>query len=163
MAAHCFGITAITSVLSEHLDVVDEIKLYQTCSTVYSGNKVHRDVLQNLREYYWCNKVIPTLQVILTSCHLPTMTAGNPTDQKLVAGGSGGDHFSSKVVTDPAAYLLYNFGNESDPNVDPGYEFIVDLSTKWECMILMTVMTIVCVLSCLDIILGKELLFHPYC
>ena len=62
MAAHCFGITAITSVLSEHLDVVDEIKLYQTCSTVYSGNKVHRDLLQNLRDYYWGDKVILTLQ-----------------------------------------------------------------------------------------------------
>ena len=62
MAAHCLGITSITSVLSECLDVVDEIKLYQTCSTVYSGNKVHRDILQNLREYYWGNQVIPTLQ-----------------------------------------------------------------------------------------------------
>ena len=62
MAAHCFGITAITGVLSEHLDVVDETRLYQTSSTAYSGNKVHRDVLQELREYYWGYKVIPTLQ-----------------------------------------------------------------------------------------------------
>ena len=90
------------------------------------------------------------------------MTAGNPTDQELVAGDRGGDHFSSKVVNDPAAYLRYDFGNGSNPNADPGYEFIADLSTKWESMILMAVMMIVCVLSCLDIILGKELLFHPY-
>ena len=62
MAAHCFGITAITSVLSEYLDVVIEIKLYQTCSTVYSGNKEHRDVLKNLREHYWGTSVLPTLQ-----------------------------------------------------------------------------------------------------
>ena len=62
MAAHCFGILSITSVLSEHLDVVDEIKLYGTCSTVYSGNKVHRGILQELREYFWGYRVIPTLQ-----------------------------------------------------------------------------------------------------
>ena len=62
MAALCFGILSITSVLSEHLDVVDEIKLYAACSAIYSGNKVHRDVLQNLREYLWGNKVTPTLQ-----------------------------------------------------------------------------------------------------
>ena len=91
------------------------------------------------------------------------MTAGSPTNQELVAGDRGGDQFSSKVVNHPAVYLRYNFGNESDPNADPGYEFIADLSTKWECMILMTVMTIVCVISCVDIIIGKEILFHPYC
>ena len=62
MAAHCFGILSITSVLSEHLDVVDEIKLYGTCSTIYSGNKVHRDILHELREYVWGTRVIPTLQ-----------------------------------------------------------------------------------------------------
>ena len=62
MAAHCLGITSITSVLSEHLDMVDEIKLYQTCSTVYSGNKVHRDILQELPEYFYGTRVIPTLQ-----------------------------------------------------------------------------------------------------
>ena len=62
MAAHCFGIPWITSVLSEHLDVVDEIKLYRTCSTIYSGNKVHRDILRELRDYYYAYNVIPTLQ-----------------------------------------------------------------------------------------------------
>ena len=114
-------------------------------------------------EYVWKFALKSYVIVVLTSCHLPTMTAGNPTDQELVAGDRGGNQFSSKVVTDPAAYLLYDLGNKSDPNADPGYEFIADLSTKWESMILMTVMTVVCVLSCLDIILGKELLFHPYC
>ena len=62
MAALCFGILSITSVLSEHLDVVDEIKLYGTCSTIHSGNKVHRDILRELRDYYYGYKVIPTLQ-----------------------------------------------------------------------------------------------------
>ena len=91
------------------------------------------------------------------------MTAETSTDQELVAGDRGGDQVSSKVVKDPAVYLRYNFKNESDPNADPGYEFIADLSTKWECMIIMTVTTIVCVISCVDVIIGKEMLFHPYC
>ena len=91
------------------------------------------------------------------------MTAGNPTDQELVAGDRGGNQNSSKVVTDPAAYLRYDFANESDPKANPGHEFIADLPTRWTCMTLITVMTIVCVSGCLDIILGKELLFHPYC
>ena len=62
MAALCFGILSITSVLSEHLDVVDEIKLYATCPAIYSGNKVHRDILLNIRNYYYGYKVTPTLQ-----------------------------------------------------------------------------------------------------
>ena len=194
MAAHCLGITAITSVLSECLDVVDEIKFYQTCSTVYSGNKVHRDILQNLRKYYWGNQVILTCKeprikelvkhhpmrhpfteyvwrfvlksymiVILASGHLPTMTAGIPTDQKLVAGDRGDNQISINVVTDSAAYLHHDFVNESDPNANPGHEFIANLPIKWKCMALMIVMMIVCVSGCLDTILVKELLFHPYC
>ena len=62
MAARRFGILSITSVLSEHLDVVDEIKLYATCSAIYSGNKVHRDILLNIRNYYYGYKATPTLQ-----------------------------------------------------------------------------------------------------
>ena len=55
-------ILSITDVLSEHLDVVDETLLYATCSTIYSGNKVHRDILRELRDYYYGYNVIPTLQ-----------------------------------------------------------------------------------------------------
>ena len=62
MAAHCFGILSITDVLSEHIDVVEEIRLYATCSAIYSGNKVHRDILKELRDYYYAYNVIPTLQ-----------------------------------------------------------------------------------------------------
>ena len=91
------------------------------------------------------------------------MTAGIPTDQKLVAGDRGDNQISIKVVTDSAAYLRHDFVNESDPNANPGHEFIADLPTKWKCMTLTTVMMIECVSGCLDIILGKELLFHPYC
>ena len=90
------------------------------------------------------------------------MTAGSPTNQELVAGSRGGGQVSSKAVNDPAVFLRYNFINESNPKADLGYEFIADLSTKWECMILMTVMTIVCVISCVDVIIGREILFHPY-
>ena len=91
------------------------------------------------------------------------MTAGNPTDPEIVAGDRGGDQISSKVVTDPAAYLRHDFTNGSDPETNPMHEFIADLRTRWECATLFTVMTIVCVSGCLDIILGKELLFHPHC
>ena len=30
-------------------------------------------------------------------------------------------------------------------------------------MIFMPIMTIVCVISCVDVIIGQEILFHPYC
>ena len=87
--------------------------------------------------------------VVLSSCHLPTTLAGNLTDQGLVAGDRGGDQVSNKIVNNSVA--------------DPKHEFVTHLSSKWECMILMTIMTIVCAISCVDVIIGKELLFHPYC
>ena len=183
MAAHCFGILSITDVLSEHIDVVEEIRLYATCSAIYSGNKVHRDILKELRDYYYSYNVIPTLQrhhsqgsdegqetaqaapplyryvwssalkiymiVVLSSCHLPTTLAGNLTDQGLVAGDRGGENVSSNIVNNSVAGLKE--------------EFVADISTKWECMIFMVIMTIVCVISCVDVIIGKEILFHPYC
>ena len=51
MAAHCFAITAITSVLSEHLDVISELKLYQTSSAIHTGNRGHLNDLANLRSH----------------------------------------------------------------------------------------------------------------
>ena len=89
------------------------------------------------------------LIVVLSSCHLPTTLAGNLTDQGLVAGDRGGDQVSSNIVNNSVADLKH--------------EFVADISTKWECMILMTIMTIVCVISCVDVIIGKDVLFHPYC
>ena len=91
------------------------------------------------------------------------MTAGSPTGPEIVAGDRGGDQISSKVVTDPAAYLHYDYSNGPVPEMNPRQEFIADLRTRWECAILLTIMTIVRVPGCLDTILGKELLFHPYC
>ena len=64
------------------------------------------------------------------------MTAGNPTDQEPVAGDRGGNQISSKVVTDPAAYLRYDFTNGSDPEKNLKQEVIADLRTRWECVIL---------------------------
>ena len=52
MAAHCFAITAVTSVLSEHLDVISELKLYQTCSAIHTGNRGNLNVLANLRSHH---------------------------------------------------------------------------------------------------------------
>ena len=51
MAAHCFAITAVTSVLAEHMDVISELKLYQTCSAIHAGNRVHMNVLAKLRSH----------------------------------------------------------------------------------------------------------------
>ena len=53
MAAHCFGILSITDTLSEHIAVEDEVRLYGTCSSIYEGNKAHRDILKELRDYYY--------------------------------------------------------------------------------------------------------------
>ncbi len=53
MAAHCFGILSITDTLSEHTAVEDEVRLYGTCSSIYEGNKAHRDILKELRDYYY--------------------------------------------------------------------------------------------------------------
>ena len=77
------------------------------------------------------------------------MTAETPTDQELVAGDRGGNQVSSNIVNDPAADLKQ--------------EFVADISTKWECMIFMVIVTIVCVISFVDVIIGKDILFHPYC
>ena len=62
MAAHCFGILSITDTLSEHIEVEDEVRLYGTCSSIYDGNKAHRDILKELRDYYYAYNVPPTLQ-----------------------------------------------------------------------------------------------------
>ena len=72
MAAHCFGILSITDTLSEHIEVDDEVRLYGTCSSIYDGNKAHRDILKELRDYYYSyryreqqsltRRVLPTLQ-----------------------------------------------------------------------------------------------------
>ena len=114
-------------------------------------------------EYVWKVALKSYMLVTPTLCHLLTMTAGNPTDPEIIAKGRGGDQISSKVVTDPAAYLHYDFSNGPDPETNPRQEFIADFRTRWESAILLTLMTIVCVSGWLDTILGKELLFHPHC
>ena len=138
--------------------------LYLPCKDIIVKDPVKCNPMRHpFTEYVWSFALKIYMIVVLSSCHLPTIPAGNPTDQELVAGDRGGDQVSSKVVNDPAVYLRYNFKNESAPDADPRHEFVADLSTKWECMIFMTVMTIVCVISCVDIIIGREILFHPYC
>ena len=52
MAAHCLAITAISSVLSGHLDVINETNLYKTCSAIHTGNRGHLDVLALLRSHH---------------------------------------------------------------------------------------------------------------
>ncbi len=49
MAALCLAITSVTSILAEHLDVIAELRLCQTCSCIHTGNKEHLKVLANLR------------------------------------------------------------------------------------------------------------------
>ena len=62
MATRCFRMIAITEVLSEHLEIDNEIWLYATCTEVHQGNKVHRDILRELREFYYSPHGPPTLQ-----------------------------------------------------------------------------------------------------
>ena len=62
MAAHCFGILSITDTLCEHIEVEEEVRLYGTCSSIYEGNKAHRDILKELRDYYYSYYVPPTRQ-----------------------------------------------------------------------------------------------------
>ena len=109
----------------------------------------YNQVRHPFTEYVWSSALKIYMIVVLGSCHLPTTLAGNLTDRGLVAGSRGGDQISNNIVNNSVA--------------DPKHEFVADLSTKWECMIFMTIMTIVCVISCVDVIIGKENWFHPYC
>ena len=70
----------------------------------------------------------------LRLCHLPTTLAGTLTDQGLVAGSRGEKAVSSNIVNNSAAGL-----ND---------EFVPDISSKWECMILLTIMAIMCMSGC---------------
>ena len=109
----------------------------------------YNQVRHPFTEYVWSSALKIYMIVVLSSCHLPTTLAGNLTDQGLVAGDRGGENVSSNIVNNSVAGLKQ--------------EFVADISTKWECMIFMTIMTIVCVISCVDVIIGKDFLFHPYC
>ena len=51
MAAPCLAITAVTGILAEHLDVISELKLHQTCSCIHKGNQEHLKVLAKLRSF----------------------------------------------------------------------------------------------------------------
>ena len=62
MAAYCFSILSVTDVLSQHLEVDNEVRLYGTCSSIYEGNKAHRDILKELRDFYYSSHGPPTLQ-----------------------------------------------------------------------------------------------------
>ena len=66
MAATCLAITSVTSTLAEHLHVIAELRLYQTCSCIHTGNKEHLKVLANLRSWTWSRetpRVPPFYQV----------------------------------------------------------------------------------------------------
>ena len=62
MAVRCLRMIAITEVLSEHLEIDNEIWLYCTCTAVYQGNKAHRDILKELRAAFYSPHSPPTLQ-----------------------------------------------------------------------------------------------------
>ena len=61
MAVECFSILSVTDVLCENLSTYDEVGLYGTCSSIYHGNKVHRDWLQNFRNHTQAYYATPTL------------------------------------------------------------------------------------------------------
>ena len=62
MAVRCLQMHAITEVLSEHLEIDNEIWLYCTCAAIYQGNKAHRDILKELRAAFYSPHGPPTLQ-----------------------------------------------------------------------------------------------------
>ena len=62
MATRCLGMLAITDTISEHCDVEDEVRLCGTCSSIYDGNKAHRDILKEIRDFYYSYYVPPTLR-----------------------------------------------------------------------------------------------------
>ena len=62
MAASCLCILSVTEILSQYLEVDNEIWLYGTCPPVYQGNKAHRDILKELRDFYYTSHCPPTLQ-----------------------------------------------------------------------------------------------------
>ena len=74
---------------------------------------------------------------VLRLCLLPMTLAGMLTDQGLIAGNRGEKSFSDNIVNNSAAGLKD--------------EFVPDISSKWECMILMTIMVIMCMSGCWDI------------
>ena len=51
MAVECFSILSVTEILCENLSTYDEVRLYGTCSSIYHGNKVHREWLMKLRDH----------------------------------------------------------------------------------------------------------------
>ena len=51
MAASFFAIAAVTSALAEHLDVISELRVYQTCSCIHKSNLEHMKVLTGLRSF----------------------------------------------------------------------------------------------------------------
>ena len=61
MAVECFSILSVTDVLCENLSAEDEVRLYGTCSSIYHGNKVHRDWLLNFRNYIHGYNATPAL------------------------------------------------------------------------------------------------------
>ena len=70
MAVSCFAITAVTSTFAEHVDVISELRLYQTTSCIHKGNLEHMKVLKNLRSFKsppaaGGNKAPPLYQVCL--------------------------------------------------------------------------------------------------
>ena len=85
----------------------------------------------------------------LRLCQLPMTLAGMLTDQGLIAGNRGEKSVSDNIVNNSAAGLKD--------------EFVADLPIKLGYLIFLMIATSICVISCVDVIIGKEILFHPYC
>ena len=85
----------------------------------------------------------------LRLCQLPMTLAGMLTDQGLIAGNRGGENASNNIVETSAA----GFKDE----------LVAGLPTKLGYLILLMITTSICIISCVDVIIGKEILFHPYC
>ena len=88
----------------------------------------------------------------LRLCQFLTLAHPNPsgmlTDQALLAGNRGEESVSNNIVNNSAADVMD--------------EFVADTTTKLGYFIFFLIATCVCIMSCVDVIIGNEILFHPY-
>ena len=161
MAAHRLAITAISSVLSEHLDVINETNLYKTCSAIHTGNRGHLDVLALLRSHH-LGALTPVaegqiyvpplyqvcLEVCLSCCTMFCLSSSQIlTEREPVAGYRSNDQHSTSAIIDPATFPKNATASEEVP---VGH-FVASRRTRWECIIIFSIMVTLCISSCWDI------------
>ena len=125
-------------------------------------NTQARDQMRNRRPhkghrlctgYGWKFGLRTCMIAALRLCQFLTLAHPNPsgmlTDQGLIAGDRGEKGVSDNFVDNSAAGLKD--------------EFVADLPIKLGYLIFLMIAMSICLISCVDVIIGREILFHPYC